>query len=371
MWRDATASQGLAGAIETLLAGPTPAERGSTISTGIPPTTSLIGVEVDESGLASIDLSSDFEAGGGTFSMQARLAQMVFTATRYPGVEAVSLLIDGELVRVFSAEGIVIQSPLTRTAFIDLLPPIFVDDPPWGGPIDHPARLRGEAQVTDAEFITVLSDADGEIIAEFPVSTSPPAFNVALRYSVEVDQSGTLLVFTRGPGGPENARAYPVLLQLPQSGALCSAAGLSAEPVPQVLPEAVAATRAAVIEAAVACDFQLLAAIAEQNPFFTLSFGADEDPAEFWRSEEAAGFPVTRLMVQLLNTPPVLDADFPEPTYFWPSAFRATPTEEDWTTLEGILPADEIQLYRDFGTYLGFRLGINESGVWEFAVAGD
>jgi hypothetical protein len=54
-----------------------------------------------DDGLATIDLSREFEAGGGSLSMFGRLAQLVYTVTQFPTVDEVALMLDGQRVDGF------------------------------------------------------------------------------------------------------------------------------------------------------------------------------------------------------------------------------------------------------------------------------
>ncbi len=117
-------------ALNALLDGPNQAEVGDTVSysTEIPGDTLLLGLTVSD-GLATVNLSREFEAGGGTFSMTGRLAQVVYTLTQFPTVDRVTFELDGEPVSVFSGEGIMLDQPVTRADYRDLLAPDFDDTP--------------------------------------------------------------------------------------------------------------------------------------------------------------------------------------------------------------------------------------------------
>jgi hypothetical protein len=359
VWRDATSPQGVAGAIETLLAGPTPTERLGVpaISTAIPATTQLLGVGV-VNGLATIDLSADFFEDPSS----ERLAQVIYTATRFEEVDSVLLRIDGE---PFAG----MPSAVGRLAFRELQPSVFIEEPAYGAPAAQPGRLVGEAQLVAGAFRVRITDGEGLTVADRDVAaagTGWVGFNVPLPYWVDVEAPGLLHVAT--DDGVMNA-SYPVQLLLPPTGT-CSAVGLSPDIEPQGLPEPVEATRAALVAAAVNCDLEELASLAA--PDFTYSFGAaGPGAALFWESEERLGVPFTRLLVQLLDTPAVLDTYFVVPTYLWPAAFGATPTPEDFDLLEGIISAEDLELYRQFNDYLDLRIGIAADGAWDFAVAGD
>lgn len=53
----------LQGALTELLAGPTDEERADGLVSAVPPGTELLGVDLD-AGLATVDLTSDFDSGG-------------------------------------------------------------------------------------------------------------------------------------------------------------------------------------------------------------------------------------------------------------------------------------------------------------------
>lgn len=110
-------------AMNALLAGPTPEEQTTwpAISTAIPAGTTLNGVSVAD-GIAKVDLSSQFESGGGTFSVTARLAQVVYTLEQFPTVDAVEFYINGTKVEMFSGEGLILDGPQTLDDYDELLP---------------------------------------------------------------------------------------------------------------------------------------------------------------------------------------------------------------------------------------------------------
>ena len=110
-------------AINALLAGPTAEEQATwpAISTAIPAGTTLNGITV-AGGVAKVDLSSEFESGGGTFSVTARLAQVVYTLDQFPTVDAVEFYLDGVKVEMFSGEGLILDGPQTLDDYDDYLP---------------------------------------------------------------------------------------------------------------------------------------------------------------------------------------------------------------------------------------------------------
>lgn len=116
-------------AIRALLAGPTVSEVEEGLTSAIPEDTLLLGIVI-EGGIATVDLSREFEAGGGSFAMLSRLAQIVYTLTQFPTVDAVQFHLDGEPVTVFSGEGIVLEDPVARVDYVSLLPLAPIPDGP-------------------------------------------------------------------------------------------------------------------------------------------------------------------------------------------------------------------------------------------------
>lgn len=116
-------------AIRALLAGPTATELDEGLVSAIPEDTLLLGIVIEE-GIATIDLSREFEAGGGSFAMLSRLAQVVYTLTQFSTVDAVQFHLDGEPVTVFSGEGIVLEDPVARVDYLSLLPLAPIPDGP-------------------------------------------------------------------------------------------------------------------------------------------------------------------------------------------------------------------------------------------------
>ncbi len=207
-------------AMEALLGGPTAdeLEADPAISSEIPPTTLLIGIDVED-GLATVDLTGDFETGGGTFSMTGRLAQVVYTLTQFPTVERVRFWLDGQPATVFSGEGIILDQPVGRDDFLDLVPLVMVDSPTYGGVLDNPGRIAGVAAVFEAVFHLEIADADGNVIAQPPYVMTDNGvgwgeFDVTIPYEVDRPQLGSLTVWDNSAetGEEQNGRIYPVWL---------------------------------------------------------------------------------------------------------------------------------------------------------------
>lgn len=147
-------------ALEELISGPEDAD-GEGVSSAVPAGTRLLGLNIED-GLATVDLSSEFESGGGSLSMQMRLAQVVFTLTQFPTVDSVEFRLDGEPVSVFSGEGIVLDGPVDRGDYADLMPAILVDRPTPGAQISSPVTVSGSANVFEANVTVRILDASGK-----------------------------------------------------------------------------------------------------------------------------------------------------------------------------------------------------------------
>jgi spore germination protein GerM len=72
-------------------------------------------------GSALVELPSDFTDLGGQDQIFAA-AQLVYTATAFPGVDQVSILVNGQLAEVPTANGSLSPGPLRRTDYTALAP---------------------------------------------------------------------------------------------------------------------------------------------------------------------------------------------------------------------------------------------------------
>lgn len=108
-------------AVKALLAGPTAAEARNGYTTAVPKETRFLDLAIDANGIAKVDLSRDFESGGGTLGLTLRLAQVTCTVGQFPTVKGVRFALNGELVSVFSGNGIVIDKPVTCDSYREVL----------------------------------------------------------------------------------------------------------------------------------------------------------------------------------------------------------------------------------------------------------
>ncbi len=170
------------------LYGLTPSETDLGLTTAIPVGTDLIGVTVDDR-IATVDLTSEFDDGGGSFSMRARLAQLVYTVTAYDQtITGVRLELEGEPVEVFSSEGLILDDPMTRAGFEDLLPGILVESPGFEEWVLPPLTISGVAAAFEGVFQLEILDADGEVVAGPPFVQTDNGMGWG-RFTVDIEQS--------------------------------------------------------------------------------------------------------------------------------------------------------------------------------------
>jgi germination protein M len=219
--REIPATTGVAKAAMTaLLAGPTAKEQSASprISTVIPDGSQLLGLSIDN-GVATVDLSREFESGGGSASVLGRLGQVVYTLTQFPSVKSVLFEVEGREVHAFGGEGAVLDGSVGRADYVSVLPNIFVDRPAWGAALGNPGRVTGNANVFEATFrVTLLDGAGKQLVDQQAMATCGTGcrgtFDVTIRYDVPKAQYGTLRVWdgSAKDGSPQDVREYPVWL---------------------------------------------------------------------------------------------------------------------------------------------------------------
>lgn len=97
-------------ALQSLIDGPNSAETARGLSSSFPPDVTVNNLELSD-GVVTVDLSSEFEQGGGSALMNGRLYQLFYTLTKPKDVAGVSLLIEGKKVQVFSGDGLIVENP--------------------------------------------------------------------------------------------------------------------------------------------------------------------------------------------------------------------------------------------------------------------
>jgi germination protein M len=215
-------------ALQDLLAGPTAKEAAEGLSTAIPEGTRLLGLVVSDR-IATVDLSSEFESGGGSLSMMARLAQVTCTLDRFSSVDGVRFELDGEPVEVFSGEGIVLDHPVGCGDYDSLvldggsggedLPAIVVERPSPGDQIRSGTKVTGSANVFEANVSYFLIANEVVYDEGFTTATCGTGcrgtFSFRLRFEVDEPVDATLVVHdddAAGVGEPPHSVRIPVRL---------------------------------------------------------------------------------------------------------------------------------------------------------------
>jgi hypothetical protein len=206
----------LADVLGALLEGAHPDEIEAGLSSTIPRGTRLLGVAVSD-GVAFVDLSLEFGSGGGSLSMMGRVAQVVYTATQFEGVDAVRFLVEGVPLDVLGGEGLIIDTPQTRGDWVDLTPPIMIEEPSWGSVVGPDITFSGTAIVESGEISYVIVDADGLIIHEATAAT-PSGVRGAFTDRVVLDEiphpgQGSIIAWEWAPDGSQrHVLEYPLTL---------------------------------------------------------------------------------------------------------------------------------------------------------------
>lgn len=217
--RDATGVATAAAALDALLAGPTAAEKALGLSSTIPAGTSRLGITIHDR-IATVDLSRQFESGGGSASMQGRVAQVVFTLTQFPTVDAVTFKVDGRPLTALGGEGLPLDNPQRRGDWEDWAPAILVETPLPFAEVTSPLRISGTANTFEATLQIKLTDAKGRVVYDhYATATSGTGtrgtFDVTIPFGAAHVGTGSLRVYESSAehGRPIHVVEFPVTLQ--------------------------------------------------------------------------------------------------------------------------------------------------------------
>jgi hypothetical protein len=210
--REVPKTQAVGGAaLRALIAGPSAKELAATpaMYTDIPDGTRLLGLSI-ANGVATVNLSSEFQVSTGSGKPALRLAQVAYTLTQFSTVTSV----------LFQVEGVAMTgSTVTRDSYQAELPNIFVDRPAWGAAAGNPVKIQGVANVFEATFRVQIKDAKGGTLVDRQVMASCGTgcwgdFSVSIAYNVSKAQWGTLRVFdlSARDGSAQDVTEYPVWL---------------------------------------------------------------------------------------------------------------------------------------------------------------
>lgn len=152
----------------------------------------------------------------------------------------------------------------------------------------------------------------------------------------------------------------------------CSAQGVPLPEEAEALPAAVATSREAIITAAAACDLTALESLA--GDMLTTSFG--DGGVENLRSWENQGeHPLSTLLHLFDMTYATVELENDGTIYVWPAAASyeswSEISEEEIDGLSRIHSEGELDRIAGYGSYIGWRTGIDYDGNWLYFVAGD
>lgn len=191
------------GAMLALLSGPTAAEKAAGYTSAIPAGTKLLGIAIDGD-IAIVDLSGEFDDGGGTLSMSLRAAQVVHTLTQFANVERVRFRMDGQPLELLGGEGLEVAEPQTRAMWEDYAPAVLVEGPAAGSQVYAPLKVRGTANVFEAVFNLDVVAPDGTVLASKTVHATSGTgtrgtFSAVLDFTPWTSGTGTLVAWYDSP----------------------------------------------------------------------------------------------------------------------------------------------------------------------------
>ncbi len=203
-------------ALKALLTGPTAAEQAAGLTSAVPTGVRLLGLSIDGT-TARVDLPGRFVAGGSDLSWQERVAQVVYTLTRFPTIRAVDITLAGGLVEIAPGSDLgLILAKQSRADWRAFEPAIFVETPGVGAVLSSPFALNGTASVFEGSFAARLVDAAGHSLVRRQVQAFAGApgrgrFRTTVSFSTTA-QSGALIVYSQSmeDGSRQNEVRIPV-----------------------------------------------------------------------------------------------------------------------------------------------------------------
>jgi hypothetical protein len=205
------------GALLALLEGPDEVEAGIGMGTEIPDGTRLLGVNISD-GTATVDLSDEFQQGGGSSSMQLRVAQVVFTLTQFDTVQSVSIRIDGVDVTAIGGEGVP-ATDLDRADFPDQTPLILVESPVPGERISSPVTIAGISNTFEANVqYAIVGPGDAPVASGFTTATAGTGtwgdFSVSVPFDAPTETPATVRAFETSAESGQAINVYDVPVEL-------------------------------------------------------------------------------------------------------------------------------------------------------------
>lgn len=185
-------------AITELLSGPTDEEEEIGLETAIPEATKLNSINLEsETKVATIDLSEKFTTGEEE-TIQAQVAQVVYTLTQFPTIEKVSFQINGQDIDNFG--DVDLSQPVGRADFEEATPLIFLESPAPFDEVSSPLQIIGTANTFEAVFQADIIDEDGNVLVHKTMmatsgSGTRGTFDDTLEFTPPTSGEITLIVY--------------------------------------------------------------------------------------------------------------------------------------------------------------------------------
>lgn len=199
-----------------LLTGPNAADTATGLTTAIPAGTRVLGLSIS-GGVATLDLSTEFGSGGGSLSMQERVAQVVHTLTQFPDVQKVSFRMNGAPITTLGGEGLVLDQQQSRADWETMSPAILLETPLPGDALTSPVQITGTANTFEATFMVTLTDSSGAKVYEHYVTATSGSgtrgtFSEGITFAGAEPVAGTLEVWESSAkdGSTINAVSIPI-----------------------------------------------------------------------------------------------------------------------------------------------------------------
>ena len=201
-------------ALRALLGGPDASERALGDTTSIPAGSQVLDAQVTGS-TATVRLDAAFAAAAAPPALRAREAQVVFTATQFPGIDRV----------VIAAGGTPTTAALTRLDLTDVLDTVLTDTPAAGEVVTSPMPVSGMSDTFEAHVRLRLRDAAGHVLADTATDATSGngvwgTFATRLTFSTPATATGTLEVFdaSQGDSAGAHGQTIPVRFRATLSG---------------------------------------------------------------------------------------------------------------------------------------------------------
>jgi hypothetical protein len=216
-------------ALNALFRGPADDELGAGLTTALPNELSLAsGVTVDNSGVATVNLSQEFAQGRqanlqvSDDMMGERMAQIVFTLTQFSGITGVKFEVAGEAVDARDSDGATATNAVDRSDYESLTPAIFVETPGVWDRFESPMHLTGTANTFEAVVYYRLTDSRGEVVTQGQFNATSGTgtrgtFDETISFDVTRQGRATLVVYeeSAADGSETNVVAIPVEIVRP------------------------------------------------------------------------------------------------------------------------------------------------------------